>query len=540
MEPEQRSFTAANSRHLNDLLKELTSRRREALRIYTPYPNQDAFHRSVARKRLAVGGNRGGKTLVCAAEVARALGKCDPHDKYKSRRPQQWIFVGKDLIHCSKVMFRLLFKPGAFQIIRDLGSGDWRSYDPRTDAGREEACRDAAPFIPKRLVKSISWEDKKEEVARTVQLADGSECTFFSSVGEPPQGWRVDGVWMDEEIEHPKWFSEMVPRLVDKGGVLIWSFTPQIGTPAAYDLITQADETASDPAATVQRFFFNIFTNVYMPEDKRRAFVEDMSRDEEEYKVRVEGRSALEGQRVYPEFSPRGVHRCDSFPVPDDWTRYVFIDPGRQVAAALFLAVPPPGSSYSAHEAVVYDEIYQRKANAEVFSKAMKAHLGDQWVHEWVIDGHMARAHDMGPGKDVETWYRDAFLADGLAHNNFKGFIWGSDDLDAGILAVKSKLHIVGGMPKWVFQVERLRWLIWESDRYANKKISRVNVITDKPEKRHDHLMDCWRYAAMHNLRYVTPPRRKKPAKSWSEKYLKAKKTKALKQTPSSGGVAVF
>ena len=450
-------------------------------------------------------------------------------------------FVGKDLLHCSKVMYRKLFKPGALQIIRDLDSGEWRAFDPTSDFGRDLECREAGPIVPARLIKSISWEDKKEEVARTAKLNDGSECTFFSGEGEPPQGWDLDIAWLDEEIAHPKWYSEMVPRLVDRGGTLFWSFTPQIGSPAAYDLMGIADSTADDPTAPVQKFFFNIDTNTYISDLHRRQFKEDMSHDEEEYRVRVEGKSALEGQRVYAEFQSDGIHKSEVFLIPEDWTRYVFVDPGRQVAAALFLAVAPPSHGFSKHTAVIYDEIYLKKANAQTFAACVKQHCGEQWIQDWTIDGHAARCHEIGSGKDVESQYREAFIEAGLESNNFRGFQWGGDDLDAGILAVKGELALKGGVPGFVFMTERLRWLTWEMKRYANKKISKVNIVTDKPEKKHDHAVDCLRYAAQHPLRYITPPKSKKaPKKSWTEKYLKAKKQRAVKEKGGTEGVRVF
>ena len=532
------AFTQANAKQLNDVLRELASRRKEALRIYRPYPNQEAFHASRARKKLAVGGNRGGKTLVCAAEIGRALTRQDPHNKYPDR-PMRWIFVGKDLIHCSKVMYRKLFKPGAFPILRDPQTEEWRSFDPAADAELEHRCSDASPFVPPRFIKSVSWEDKKEEIARTVKLVEGTECTFFSGEGEPPQGWDADGVWLDEEIGHPKWFSEMVPRLVDKGGVLIWSFTPQIGSPAAYDLMNQAELCAADENPPVEKFFFNIDTNVYISDARREAFKADMAHDEEEYRVRVEGKSALEGQRVYGEFAPNGIHKCPTFVVPEDWTRYVYIDPGRQVAAALFFAVPPPGSEHSRHESICYDEIYHKKANAVTFAKVMKQHVGETWIQGWVIDGHEARKHETGSGKSIEQQYTEAFLAEGMAANGFKYFTWGADDLDSGIMAVKGKLQIVDGYPRFVFMEENLRWLKWEMGRYANRKLSRVNVITDKPEKRHDHLCDCLRYAAQHPMPHVPPPKRKRP-RSWTEAYLKKKKQKKLSDAPGGGGICCF
>ena len=125
------------------------------------------------------------------------------------------------------------------------------------------------------------------------------------------------------------------------------------------------------------------------------------------------------------------------------------------------------------------------------------------------------------------------------AANGFKYFVWGADDLDSGIMAVKGKLQIVDGYPRFVFMEENLRWLKWEMGRYANRKLSRVNVITDKPEKRHDHLCDCLRYAAQHPMPHVPPPKRKRP-RSWTEAYLKKKKQKKLSDAPGGGGVCCF
>ena len=42
-------------------------------------------------------------------------------------------------------------------------------------------------------------------------------------MSEPPQGADVDLVWMDEEIRHEAWYAEMLARLTDRRGRLLWS-----------------------------------------------------------------------------------------------------------------------------------------------------------------------------------------------------------------------------------------------------------------------------------------------------------------------------
>ena len=537
--PEE-AFTISERIRLRDMLAERARRSKEGLRLYRPYPNQELFHASKAKIRLPIGGNRGGKTLVAAVDIARGIMGVDPYDKYP-HRPLRGIFVGRDLSHCGKVMYRKLFQHGAIQILRDADTGEWRSYDPNVDGEDTTRCEPAGPLIPSRMIKSISWEDKKEEIPKTIKLTTGHEMTAFTGEGEPPQGWDVDWIWMDEEIGHPKWISEMLPRLVDRGGLLIWSFTPQVGSAAAWELCRRAEDEEGDENPRVQQFFYNIRTNTFISEVKRNEFEKDMlALGDEEYRVRVLGEHASLGQRVYPEFAPRTVHRCDTFQIPENWTRYAIIDPGRTVAAALFLAVPHQQSEYSRFEAIVYKEIFCRKADAVKFAKEVKSTVGADWIHEWIIDRHGADRADIGVGKTVELQYREAFLAEGMTANNFKGFIWASDDIDGGILAVKNKLQVHDGQPKWLFMHENLRWLAWQVERYHNQKHLKTGFLTDNPIQRNCDLPDCLRYAALHNLRYVTPPRRHHKTESWTAKYLKAKRKRKISETPGSGGIVMF
>ena len=515
------------------VLAERASRRRESLRLYHPTPVQEEFHASRAGVRLGRGGNRGGKTLVGAVEGARAWTNQDPHKKYPAKG--RAIVVGKDLIHCSKVMYRKLFKPGAFKVIKDEVTGEWKTFDPIMDHDRESECRDSEPLVPARFYDSkrdISWEDKKEEIPKTIRLRTGWEITFFSGEGEPPQGWDVDYIWFDEEIPHSKWFTEMLPRLYDRNGVLIWTATPQAGTVQLYELHSKAEDQAGDPNARVTEHFMNIFTNPYLTEKAKADFIADFADDEEETRVRVYGDFAVAGMRVYPELELEKAHRFPSQVIPSDWTRYAAIDPGRQVAAVLFAAVPPPGNEYYGH-VVFYDEVYLKKSNANLLAQAIKAHVGDHHIHGWLIDHNEGRKVETASGRSIEIQYAEEFVKAGLAQNGFREFIWASDDVDAGILAFRSGLHIHEGRSRWLFDDTKLRAFKWECSRYVYQKIAKTGLVTDKPLKRHDHLMDCARYMAMHPLRYVRPPKTRS-AKTWIHARLEAKRKK-LKPTGGWG-----
>jgi hypothetical protein len=231
--------------------------------------------------------------------------------------------------------------------------------------------------------------------------------------------------------------------------------------------------------------------------------------------------------RVYSEFSPK-VHGHPTFLIPDDWCRYVAIDPGRQVAAALFIAIAPPDSEFSGR-GVVYDEIYLKRANALLFAQELKRHVGDDFIRSWIIDNHEGRKVEAGSGMSIEEQYARSMKGVGLDVNGFAGFAYSSDDIDAGILAVRQNLQLVGGSSQFLFFNDKLRMFLWEAERYVYQKINKTGIVTDKPLKRNDHLLDCLRYLAMYQLRWIKPPKKKKKT-SYAWEAIKLKKKKAAMQ----------
>jgi hypothetical protein len=231
----------------------------------------------------------------------------------------------------------------------------------------------APPLIPQRLIKSIAWENKKAGIAKEVILKNGWELTFFSSEGDPPQGWDVDYVWFDEEILSVNWYPEMAMRLIDRNGLFVWTATPQAGTEELYDLSDRAEkeQDAVDAGEAgelgVEVFHMTMTENVFLDEKGRKNALAKMKSDDE-YAVRVEGKFALAGIRIYPEFHPSGIHYCEFFEIPPHWTRYMAVDPGVQVCGVLCAAVPPPNDTIVrmpdgslrdfANQVVFYEERY--------------------------------------------------------------------------------------------------------------------------------------------------------------------------------------
>lgn len=563
--PDRGGLTANEAEYFTAIIAELASRDQEALELYEPLPEQERFHASRAGERLVIGGNRGGKTLSSMVELARALTGKDPHGKYSARGGVA-IAVGKDLRHCAKVFYELLFRPGAFKVIVDPDTGRIRSYRPGSpwDEANKALARPAPPLIPHRFYreKDISWDNKREGIIKSIKIhATGWVLNFFSSLGKPPQGWKASLVVFDEEIEHPQWYTEVSARLPDFrvdyddgsfiNGRFFWGATPQAGTVHLYEMSEKADLCKDDPDPKIQKFFISLLDNPHISQIAKDDLMQKLVHNEDEYNVRILGHFAIQGSRVFPEFFPKTTHGCTCFQIPDHWTRYMFLDPGRQVCAALFVAVPPPNAPFFvlpddsiikvAGRKFIYDEIYIKRSNASIFALALKKKLATgPPIQEWWIDYHGGKVSDAGTGLSLEQQFAKALKKVNVrSEKNGHTFTWSDgSDVKSGILAVRELMHIdADGITGMVVMHEKVPNLLIEAKNYVYKKVNGTNICTDDPWQRANHLMDCLRYFATARLRYIKP--KVKPLKRDSPMHLLAEKNARLKaknKVESGGG----
>ena len=527
--------TAATQVRLQALLAERASRRVEGLKLYEPLPPQLAFHQSTSRIRIVRGGNRSGKTLAAAAEVARAVTGTDPFGKYKEVTDGRCFCVGRDLDHIGEVMWRKLARAGQFKMVRDQGSGLWRAFRPwsAADRGRAHEARGAPPLIPPRLIKEISWENKRAGIPALVRLTNGWEISFYSSLGTPPAGSDISLVWLDEEVVCQEWLPEMQARVIDRGGCILWSATPQAGTEQLYDLHEQAARCRFDPAPDVQEFLTVMADNPHIGEEEKRAFAAGLSEDEA--LVRVQGEFAVMTYRVYPEFSMLR-HGLDWREIPAGWTRYLAVDPGHRVAAVLFAAVPPPDlldPALGPQSLVLYDELYLREANAQSFAEALRQKTLGQQIYCMLVDPNMAVITDVGGGRSVGEQYAEALAAVGVRSVlSGPSLLPGSDDVASGILAVKSLLRArADGPPRLRVLRGALPNFEYEIARYHHKRVR--GVVSDQPEQRQaSHLLDCFRYLALLGPKWVRP----RPALTRPKGARKAYLDKRKRRREETGG----
>jgi hypothetical protein len=496
------------------MLRELEKRQSEALRLFEPLPKQLEFHMNMSRQRIIRGSNRAGKSLGSIVELAWAITGTHPQEGKYPKEFGRAIVVAQDEKKIGEVIWQKLGRAGAFRMVRDLATGLWRAWRP----GDIQKGKAAPPLVPPRLIKDIQWISKKAMIPEKLIMKNGWEVGFYSgqASSDSIQGMDVDIVLLDEEIKNEGWFNEAMARLLDREGWFWWGATPRVGTQQLYDLhlratqyAEEAEETGSTEVPLVSEVFLSIWDNPYITDKVKQDLV--ASYDEDERSLRIDGNFAITGTRVFEaNFFPRGIHGCDPFPIPHNWTRFASIDPGFQIGAVVFGAVPPP--KYDGTLGVdpelygdflyLYDMIYIRGCDAEQMAKAFAAHVAGYEMYAHLLDHHGGKPTEVGSGKTVEQQYREKFKAAKVRLPTVGTlFTYGSDDVQGRVLRIKDWLRVrADGTTKLRFIKGAVTPLVREMEQYSWKVVR--GIITDKPVDKNNHAVDCLGYLVMYPQLY--------------------------------------
>lgn len=509
------SVRSSQERKLDEIktiIGELHKREREALGLYEPLPLQAAFHASKVKTRLVRGSNRAGKTIVCAVEVARAVLGLDPFGKYPKRGIAY--IVGYDWSHHGQVTYPKIFSPGAFKCIEDEATGLLRAFRPwdLADALRRGDAVDAGPLIPERYVQDIAWYSKKEQIPNMIRMTTGWEIHFFSGDGRPPRGQAISLAWMDEEIGNQFWYNELVSRTADLEGRIMWSAAPQSGTDQLYELHELAEQQVNDADRVVEEFHVKLMDNPHLTAKQKAEMIAGKTTEAARI-TDIEGDFLFTTQRVFGEYI-LAVHGVEISVIPDTWTRYAVIDPGHQICAVLFGAVPPPDEQDEYGKLVLYDELYIQRCTASMLADRMRGKTAGQRFWDFIIDLRAGRQTSNQTGKTTAQQYSEAFQAAGVAcTTRGSGFCWGSDDIPGRLETCRGLLRVDGNGRTGLrvacertaqgYRVSKIPNFEYEIARYRTKRDPKTGVVSDVPDDRgRVHLMAGFQYLAAYQPKW--------------------------------------
>lgn len=506
------------TQRIRQVAEEIESRNREALRLYRPTQIQERYHACTKAIAMFMAGNQSGKSICGFVELARALTGQDPHGKYP-KEDGIAIVVGYDEAHIGRIIYKYLFKRDAFKIIKDVETGQWRSFCPwdEADKARIKEAKPAPPLIPARFVKKFSWLKKSKNIFSQVEFHNGWVLYAGNSQGAEIQGIQADLVHFDEDIERPEWYTEMSARLLMRNGKIRWTAMPHEKNTCIDTICNRAE--SNDPDFEVIRA--TIFDNPFMDDEARQKVIKTWKdQGNDVYRRRALGERTTDTIRMYGQFSDiihnainpdvatqsklQAILTKTDGEIPEGWCHYMSVDPGHTVCAATFFAVPPPNLGID--QIVCYDECYIEGATASSFADGVAPKIKKGYFHAFIIDKHGGRLREIGSGLLPEEQYSAALKERGLeSHTTGSGFLAGLDHIAGRETNLREYLSLANGEPKLLFVMKNLPNLVREMKGFKKKKIR--GIVTDTGDRTgNTHAIETVEYAAAANLQFHRPP----------------------------------
>ena len=422
----------------------------DALEIFRPTEYQEKVVTCDATEILVQGGTRSGKSTIVAAMIAAYLrGKPitfadgTKHEVrepgWKDRPVTVWL-VGLQLNHIGQTIYRLLCRPGAFDMVRDKQTGLWRAWQPGRIPGDDlipvEERKPAPPLLPPSEIATESWDNKSKHEFASLTMKDGSWVYAYASSGAVKRGDPVNRIWIDEEIENSEHYPEWQSRLSDRKGRIYWTSWPNMKTPALINLyrrcVSQRDEVERRvrTKADVTNFVFKGTDSPFVDDEEKRKRSEGWT--DEQRRARADGEFVMDTIQAYPEFDPR--YHCvdygDNSPLndkvteamrklnwnaPHDWCVDLILDPGTTRPALLWAAIPPvefwdDGEPYH----IIFREMAIPNIDAAEMAKRSKAADPGRRYSRFIGDRKAGDQTPMGFSWTVFEQYSKEFRKAGL------------------------------------------------------------------------------------------------------------------------------
>lgn len=419
---------------------------RPSIYRYVPHDKQVEFHKSLARGKLYIGGNRSGKTVGGTVEDIWRLRGQHP---YREVPPAP--VRGRIVTTSYNEGVKLVLIP------------------------------ELAKWIPPSDLINGSWEDSYAKQERMLTLSNGSTCELMSYDQDLDKfaGTSRHFVHFDEEPPKPI-YDECRMRLIDTAGDWWITMTPVEGMTWVYDVIYLPSKLPGSGFAVIK---IDTAENPYISEAEIETVLEGLTADER--RMRKGGDFIQLGGLVFKGFDDR---RNVIPPLTDKqleqikgWTIWASMDHGlNNPTAWLWHAVSPQGL------VVTFDEVYENEQLVDYFARVIHTRNGlPHRVAPSIYVGDPAiKQRNAQTGDSIQL----AYMQHGVP------IVLGNNDVSLGVN--KMNQYLASG--KWVItencsnllrELPRVKWKTYES---AKKRYD--NNVREEIHKKDDHAPDSARY----------------------------------------------
>lgn len=450
---------------------------------------QIEFHKSDKRNRWNFGGNRTGKTVSGAVEAVWYARGNHPYKKVPVPS-SGWVVSLTN------------------EVQRDVAQGEilrWLNPDWIKNVGvRKGKSND----LKNAIIDYIEIENILGSVSRIgFKSCDQGREKF--------QGTSLNWIWFDEEP--PKEiYDECLMRIIDTSGDIWGTMTPLKGLTWVYDVVYKNETNNPE----IEYRFFSWEDNPYLSKDEIDMLIASLP--EKERLSRQYGQFISSSSALFGDFN-ENFHSTEPFLIPFSWRRYMAVDYGYDMAAALWFAVSEEGTVYCYNEIhipnLLISEFCEKILEFESIEQ-IKAGGKIRYVRFCPPD-FRKRSHING-----ETWHR-TFMKNGVAlreTSNKREYGWAClremfriyTDLENEERKY-SKLYIFNNCK---VLIEHLKKAVADPNKTMD--------ISDKTESEHyiTHILDTARYFA---VSFYHPASVKKPEKTRIERIKERKVRERIK-----------
>lgn len=301
---------------------------------YKPQPYQELFHQSQSKGRIAIGGNRSGKTHSTVADDILIITRRHPYRQHlypPTGIPMKMRLIGTD------------FDRGVGQALLPY----------------------VKQFLPMSFLRNGSWEDSYRQSEHLLRLDDDSEISFMSYEQDPDKFQAVALHHAHFDEEPPKAiFDETMLRLVDYAGSWTLSETPVQQMEWVQDELIEPWKDGLRPDLSVHQY--DTRQNVHLPPDEVQKLVSNLS--VADALIRLQGQYS-NSSLVFPEFTRKwpNVIPQEGFRLTPEWRVYESMDHGYvNPTAWLWTAVHEDGSI------VTFDSLYAKEVTVDTWASFVK------------------------------------------------------------------------------------------------------------------------------------------------------------------------
>jgi phage terminase large subunit-like protein len=469
--PPRKKPKAQERLNLDDLVASLSSsvlRQADEPNIlgYKPHVKQELFHRSTAKGRWFLGGNRSGKSVAGVVEDIWWATKRHPYKRIPGHTQIRGRVVASDFTNGVETIL--------FPIVKR-----W--------------------VLPSDLVNG-SWEDSYVKDEKTLYFSDGSFIEFRSCDQDLVKHAGTSRHFIHFDEEPPKlYFEENLARIIDTNGYWWMTMTPVEGMTWVHSDLYAPDELI--PSEKLYIIEVEMSDNTFLTKEGQDNVLGYFSSETRE--AREKGKFAVKGGKVLTKYRPDLHHAIPGgWRPPEDWLIYTTQDHGfRNPTGVAWNAVRPDGK-----KVVTFHEIYEKGLLVEEVAKRMhdfeKAAKIDKRIYLRTGDPAMRQQNGItGTSVLYEYAINDIIIGvEGIPRDETIGIDRMNSFLSIDPASRRPFWEITQECPKHNWEFKKLAW-----KTYASARLNDRNNAQEKVQDKDNHLFDAQKYffTFMRDLGYI-------------------------------------